>query len=333
MSTSLQDSIRTGEAAYVDTGRPNAFDHYSTRTMYFVYASSHYYPAIAKFLIYFLYIEFVGQTGGALPMILTTAVILSWIFAPIIFCPQISDAEVLMHDLVEIFAFVFSTRDKDDGKSKNDSLDKFWRLKEYKFHADHLLGTRIVYCIFKALPCFALWAIAFGSFVDYAFMYIFMLAGHMMLTFTFWFSNYSNVIRAVWMVFPFVSLWGIRMLSPQDETFTIESLMGAILFMNMLRVIHWVILIIATILVRCTGGKCWSGKRYKKFIGNLYFLLLQYHEHLYSAVAVCTVQSIAMFVVMLIWWVYGWLLRFYQWSVVRSAADQLGHNPSLVKTL
>lgn len=266
-------------------------------------------------------------------MILTSAVTLSWIFAPVIFCPQISDAEVLMHDLVDVFSFVFSTRNKEDNKDKKESLDKWWRLVEYKFHGENILGTRLVYFVTKLIPCFVLYAISFGAFVDYAFMYIFMFAGHLMLTFTFWFSNYSNVIRALWMVFPFVSMWGVRTLSPHDSAFTLEAGMGLILFLSVLRIIHWACLIIATLVMKLSGGKCCGEKRYKKFIGNLYFLMLQYHVHLYSAVLVCAAQTISTFAVMLIWWIYGWLMRFYRWSVVTSAADQLGYSQSLVKTL
>merc|ERR1712087_955382 len=161
-------------------------------------------------------------------------------------------------------------------------------------------------------------------------MFLFLLMGHAMLTFTFWYSNYSNVIRAVWMLAPFVSIWMIKWLSPHDNAFTLDALMGLLLFMSLLRVFHWLILIIATLVMRCTGGKKHE-KRYKKLVGNLFFLLLQYHEHLYSAIIVCTAQSIAMFAIMLLWWVHGWMMRFYQWSVVKSASDQLGISQSRVK--
>eukprot|EP00463_Aulacantha_scolymantha_P000558 TRINITY_DN1340_c0_g1_i1.p1 TRINITY_DN1340_c0_g1~~TRINITY_DN1340_c0_g1_i1.p1 ORF type:complete len:202 (+),score=11.21 TRINITY_DN1340_c0_g1_i1:348-953(+) len=73
-ATSVLDSVRTGKAAYVETGRPNAFDHYGTRLMYQSYAISHYYPAIEKILLYYFYVKFSGS-GGVLPMILITAVI------------------------------------------------------------------------------------------------------------------------------------------------------------------------------------------------------------------------------------------------------------------
>merc|ERR1712113_264284 len=106
-----------------------------------------------------------------------------------------------------------------------------------------------------------------------------------MLTLIFWFSNYSSVLQAMWGAFPIISLYAIQKLSPFDVTLSLEALVGAVMFLWLLRIIHWLLLIILTMFLRC--NLCINERKYKKIIGNLFFLMLEYHVHMYSAVVVC----------------------------------------------
>lgn len=327
MAHAIIDSVRTGDAQYFDSGRPNAFDHYSLRTMYDFYAESHYYPALRIFgLIYFYYL-FVGLSGGALPMFLVLASLTSWIVAPVVFCPQISNLNIVTQDTVEVMNFVFAVRDKLDAKSGKESLDKFWRLKEVAFHNQEMLGTRVIWWVGLLLPCLLLWTLAFSILIDYAMLFTWVWAMHVIVTAIFNFSNYTNVVRGVWYFIPLVGTLLISLWTPGPQMFSTEVMLGAVLFMSLIRVIHWLLLILLTVwykLINCRASAETKKARevsYNNIVGHCFFLFFDYHIHLYAGICVCVTQAVFQMTLMVVAWVVDWILRFYHLQQVHSAAD------------
>jgi len=89
IASSVAESMRTGEASYIQTGRPNANTHYDWRECYFVHAASHYYPAMTIFMWYGLYLGLTQEMDTvALPMFVILGTAICWLTAPMIFCPQ-----------------------------------------------------------------------------------------------------------------------------------------------------------------------------------------------------------------------------------------------------
>lgn len=327
MAHAIVDSVRTGDAQYFDSGRPNAFDHYTIRTMYDFYAESHYYPALRIFALIYFYHLFVGLSGGALPMFLVLGSLTSWIIAPVVFCPQISNLNIVTQDTVEVMNFVFSTRDKLDMKSPKESLDKFWRAKEIGFHSQDMLGTRIIWWFGALIPCVILWTLAFSTLIDYAMLFAWVWVTHVIVTAIFNFSNYTNVVRGVWYFVPLVGTLLIKFWTPNPRLFSAEVMLGAVLFLLLLRVIHWLFLILVTVwykLINCRANAETKKARevsYNNLVNHCFFIFLNYHVHLYAGILVCVTQVVFQLVLMVLAWIVDWVLRFYKAQQVHSAAD------------
>jgi len=316
MATSVLDSVRTGKAAYVETGRPNAFDHYGTRLMYQSYAVSHYYPAIEKIVLYGFYVKFSGS-GGTLPMIMITGVVLSWILGPVLFCPQISDLNVVKGDVFEAFTFLFNVISKYDQKKPSESMDAMWREKEQKFHSLDNMYTRIIWWLLQVIPSILIWGISFSAFIDYACLYLFLWGSHIFLTITFYYTNFANIVAAFWMVTPIASFCFITLNSPRYSPFTVESTFGGLLFIIFLRSFHHFILILFSCAFKCRihrkqQEKKELEKQYEDLVKFSFFLFLQYHVHLYAGFVIILFQSVFEICLMIVSSVYNYLYNSWE---------------------
>lgn len=294
--------------------------------MYQLYAESHYYPGVTVVLLYLFYVEFVGGAGGTLPMILVTATTMAWFFAPVIFCPQISDLRLFVTDLVQVFNFLFSTRDKLDNKKAGESMDKFWRSSDEKFHALDNLTTRVVWLIFNLIPFTIFCSVSFSMFIDYMALFSFLLVGHLLCTFMFFFSNYTNVVRGIWMIFPFIAMWLLSSFMPFPTPWTTEAFLGLALFLLGVRIAHWLLLIVFTIIIKlrfCCMNDTSQKKtklRYTKFVNNMFFFSMSYHIHLYFGIIIVCAQCVVQVAFMVILVVLDVVVRMYRSLQVHSAA-------------
>jgi len=106
VSSAVQETVLTGQATYIKTGRPNANKHYTWRECYFVHCESHYNPAFEVLFLYVFYRALANQRDtAALPMFTILATLVVWLTGPILFCPQPRIAS-LSADLREFFSFL-----------------------------------------------------------------------------------------------------------------------------------------------------------------------------------------------------------------------------------
>jgi len=312
MASAVVESFRTGKAAYVTTGRPNAFDHYSLIVMYLSYASTHYYPAIEKMWLYYFYSQLTGSSG-TLPMIMITLVLVSWIIAPVLFCPQISDLQVVKKDIFEAFSFLFAVvSDKHDKKEESESMDKFWRKREQRFHSEPLL-TRIMCLLGRCIPCGLIWTIAYSAFYDYCGVYLFLWVGHILFTGAFFWTNYANIVGCIWMAFPILGCYFVTYATPRRTIDSVESLFGAFMLLATLRIAHHAFLILVTIFQKlcCCGSKnkCCN---YEKLVKISFFVFAQFHVHLYTGVLIIAAQSVCEICLMIIQMMYTFFYRSWE---------------------
>jgi len=120
IAAGVQDTLLTGQATYIKTGRPNANKRYTWRECYFVHCQSHYYPAFSIFFWYIFYRALAMQRDtAALPMFMILATLLVWLVAPILFCPQ-PRLQSVQDNLKEFFSFIIAKpeetiRERDPG--------------------------------------------------------------------------------------------------------------------------------------------------------------------------------------------------------------------------
>lgn len=324
MVNSMVTSLRTGKAAYVNTGRPDPFDHYSTTTMYICYAQSHYYPALEKLVLYIFYTKFTGNSG-TLPMFLTFSIIFGWIFSPVYFCPQIEDLQVVKQDIFEVGNFLFTVIDKKDSHKAENSMDKMWRKKDQEFHHIDSCKTRILWWCMKAIPVACLFLMSFAVFFDYCVLYLFMWIWHVCFTLAFMWSNYSNMFSFIWMLMPLILSYVITYGTPQRSPTSVEAIFGLFMFIHMLRLIHHLILILASGICKCRRNcsktekdKGRINKQYKDFIDFCFFIFFQYHVHLYAGVLVCVFQSLFELCMMVLFALRKYFVSSWKNAMLRS---------------
>jgi len=124
IAAAVSETISTGKAEYVSTGRPNANTHYSWRDCYFIHSVSHYYPAFQVCFAYCVYYLLAMSYGfDLLPMIVVLSSCALWLVAPILFCPQ-PTVRTIIKDLSEFWQFCiaypdWSSREMQREKNKN----------------------------------------------------------------------------------------------------------------------------------------------------------------------------------------------------------------------
>jgi len=206
-ASAVSASIRTGKAIYIATGRPTAFDHYDLKSAYILYVESHYYPALTNFLLWILYRQFLDDNGGVVPMVLVLFTTITWLIAPVLYCPQVGSWYYFRLDVSVFRSFVFLLRGlKNDNTIKeNTSLDKMWREKERQNQDRDIVGTRLIYLSGAIIALLCLLMVAFSTMIDYLFVYFYIWVIHLLMTMTWIFTNYANAVSGLWMVFPILA--------------------------------------------------------------------------------------------------------------------------------
>eukprot|EP00933_Yihiella_yeosuensis_P009238 TRINITY_DN11506_c0_g1_i1.p1 TRINITY_DN11506_c0_g1~~TRINITY_DN11506_c0_g1_i1.p1 ORF type:complete len:444 (+),score=31.03 TRINITY_DN11506_c0_g1_i1:132-1334(+) len=109
IASGVKETMQTGEASYIGTGRPNANTHYSWKECYYLHVESHYYPALVIMTAYVLYVLLASDHGlTVLPMFIVLITSGLWICAPMLFCPQ-PTLGTLVADLTEFWQFLIAT--------------------------------------------------------------------------------------------------------------------------------------------------------------------------------------------------------------------------------
>jgi len=109
IAMAVTETISTGEAAYIATGRPNANTHYSWRECYFLFVKTHFYPGLQVLFMWLLYTLLASEFGvSSLPMALIIFAAMMWINAPVMFCPQ-PTLVTLGRDTSELWNFIIAT--------------------------------------------------------------------------------------------------------------------------------------------------------------------------------------------------------------------------------
>lgn len=295
ISETLKTSFRTGKAAYINTGRPNPFDHYSLQSAYLFYANTHYHPALEILLYYWMYRCFVTSAGGATPMFLVLTTVTTWLLAPVMFCPQIGSSQLLRKDMTKCFSFVSSVHTGEGNES--DSLDFIWRTMERESQALDSLRTRLVAFVFTVIKATILIAIFPATTIDWALIMFSLLGYNAMLTMIWSLTNFTNAIRGLWILFPIVYFMIVPVLLGQYQVWGPETILGTMVFMAIVRVLHELALILVTIIVKfllglfgCCGCCLGLRDKYVSLVDQLFFISLEYHLKLYCALFVICLQ-------------------------------------------
>uniref|UniRef100_A0A7S4PXL8 Glycosyl transferase 48 domain-containing protein n=1 Tax=Alexandrium monilatum TaxID=311494 RepID=A0A7S4PXL8_9DINO len=161
IASSVEETMTTGKANYISTGRPNANTHYGWRECYFIFCKSHYYPALKVCYSYSVYFLLARELKlDSLPMMVLMVSVLLWIVAPIIFCPQ-PTTKTLANDLSQFWQFCiaspkYSVRKMPMGEKTTEemlhaaisnprsSLYEYWLLEELKAKQTSLLFRVLV---------------------------------------------------------------------------------------------------------------------------------------------------------------------------------------------
>lgn len=118
VAAAVGGTMITGEAGYVETGRPDANKHYTWYDNWKSNAKSHYLPAINILMGYLLYYSTSKVVGGdALPMWVVNMTALVWIMAPILFCPQ-PTWSTLGRDASEFWTYIVTAPQHEEDNAK-----------------------------------------------------------------------------------------------------------------------------------------------------------------------------------------------------------------------
>jgi len=199
IASAVKETMLTGEAAYIGTGRPNANTHYSWRECYFIHVLTHYYPALTIWTCYALYKLLASEyTMNSLPMMVTMFFISMWIVAPIIFCPQ-PTFKTLPKDLSEFWQFCIATpegsvipRDVSAGVKSTEkrlrcslgdarsTLYEFW-LKQALEHKKQSVPLRIVLMFWDILQFMFVMAVCYSSMLDHIWNVVVLCTIHILM--------------------------------------------------------------------------------------------------------------------------------------------------------
>jgi len=226
ISMAVIETIATGEAHYIATGRPNANTHYSWRECYFLFVKTHFYPGLQVLVMVLFYTLLAQQfESSSLPMLMICFTATMWINAPVLFCPQ-PTMETLTRDMGELWNFVIATPDWSIRTAKVDknktteqglrsefrdmraTLFEFW-LKTELEHKKAGIGRRILIIVYEVVKFMILLSVIYSSMIDNFWDFIVLVCLNWALWDTwrvlsrptFWFL----LVIILWMLSPF--LW------------------------------------------------------------------------------------------------------------------------------
>jgi len=183
IATAVVETIATGEAHYIATGRPNANTHYSWRECYFLFVRTHFYPGLQILFLWLIYtlLSFEFEVSS-LPMFIILFTALMWINAPVFFCPQPTLVS-LARDMSELWAFVIAVPDSSIRQSKVEknkttenmlrasfgdmraTLFEFW-LKENLEHKKQGSGRRLTVIFYEFAKLWLFLSVIYSSMID-----------------------------------------------------------------------------------------------------------------------------------------------------------------------
>mmetsp|Transcript_61949 Transcript_61949/g.191995 ORF Transcript_61949/g.191995 Transcript_61949/m.191995 type:complete len:1242 (+) Transcript_61949:535-4260(+) len=311
IASAVQETMITGKAKYIGTGRPNANTHYDWRECYFIYVKSHYYPALNVCYIYTLYFLLAQRLHlDSLPMFMVMISVLMWLVAPVLFCPQ-PTVKTLSKDLSTFWQFCIANpqwsvrkmppADKTTEEmlhtelsDKHSTLYELWLLEELKSKQTSIL-LRVLFILSNCVKVSAMLAVVHASMLDEMFHFVVVFSSQMLL-FELWrFLWRPTALMMIIMVAGLaVPLWWIRM--PLIDfmvvlaafNFGIRALMDFLLLLATLYLrpnVDWKDLPTATEEARLERKKQQMLTRRYDILVEYFFVNTQQHlQHMYYAV-------------------------------------------------
>lgn len=221
VAASVSSGLVTGQAEYINTGRPSFFTSYNKELAYRLYCTSHYYPALTIGWLYSyrlvqLLDDGANLGGTGVPLATLVIIISFWIAAPVLFCPSAISVKVALKDWAISLKFLFSL-------SGDNSLYTFWRDQNFNSCNLFKLFSRSTDFFLTVLGWILLLALDspldisnyYGFFIVYV-LYLFATALWLLI------SNYVKIWGVVatfgvlWMIFPLMTALILSVVSPND---------------------------------------------------------------------------------------------------------------------
>jgi hypothetical protein len=199
IAMAVVETMATGEAHYIATGRPNANTHYNWRECYFLFVKTHFYPGLQVLMMWLIYTLLAQEFSvSSLPMIMVAFSATMWVVSPIIFCPQPTLVS-LTRDLSELWAFIIATPDysirtakfdknktteqslRADFKDQRATLFEFW-LKHSLEHKKAGDARRVLIIFYESFKFVLVLSVVYSSMVDNLWDFILLV----LVNFAFW---------------------------------------------------------------------------------------------------------------------------------------------------
>jgi len=302
---SFVQGVITGEASYINTGRPSFFSAYSKKIAYKIYCRSHYYPALIITWLYNFRFLLNSSNPISAPLFLVVSVVFVWITGPIWFCPRSMDWEACKADAQVTFKFLFFINDDEE----SDTLFKFWKEKYAKDNdmnhslpmITHGIVMFILFLIVASLSSTT--GPVHGPFVGILFICaVLTLVWHLLPRYSF--------VTILWFLTPitFLTMLIIIGLNSNDTVYfsigswnreldfkewSQEFFIRLIVVLIALRLIAVSILLFASMLIRIFCASTLKSKQYySRLVTLMYYIGLHFHLHLYFAIVIFAVQSL-----------------------------------------
>ncbi|CAE7037246.1 CALS12 [Symbiodinium sp. CCMP2592] len=359
IASGVQETMVTGEASYIATGRPNANTHYSWKECYFIHCSSHYYPALRIFIGYSIYV-LVSQAQGfsTLPMMVLLASAVMWLIAPILFCPQPTLAS-LGHDLSEFWQFAIAAPDwsvrtlsrqlgsKDTEehlrtglRDPRSTLYEFWLLKALE-HKKFSCFQRVGFLLLEILCVVFLLSVVYSSLLDDIWLVILLYSIHYLLM-EIWRLLYRPTVltlltTVMWLLVPVIIQMPL-----------LNSFFLLLILVVTLQAVRSLVLLLVWGVLRPNldwkkmpenseserAAKQATARRVLQYdiaVEYLYVNLMGHQLHLYAAFAILLMNFAVQFVLVLLELLYGlhsWALLNPRLRSRRCCQTRRGYEPS-----
>jgi len=359
IASGVQETMVTGEASYIATGRPNANTHYSWKECYFIHCSSHYYPALRIFIGYSIYV-LVSQAQGfsTLPMMVLLASAVMWLIAPILFCPQPTLAS-LGHDLSEFWQFAIAAPDwsvrtlsqqlgsKDTEehlrtglRDPRSTLYEFWLLKALE-HKKFSCFQRVGFLLLEILCVVFLLSVVYSSLLDDIWLVILLYSIHYLLM-EIWRLLYRPTVltlltTVMWLLVPIIIQMPL-----------LNSFFLLLILVVTLQAVRSLVLLLVWGVLRPNldwkkmpenseserAAKQATARRVLQYdiaVEYLYVNLMGHQLHLYAAFAILLMNFAVQFVLVLLELLYGlhsWALLNPRLRSRRCCQTRRGYEPS-----
>lgn len=329
----------TGQAAYLNTGRPSFFTPYTKELAYRLYVQSHYYPALTVVWLYSYRAARIGQLSATIVVVMFIVVL--WFTAPVFFCPQNTDLRAVVNDWGKTAKFLIS----------NDATDKslfgYWKRKHAADNAvTQSISIRVSDLFVLVIQVVILYLLdSPGGFLDYIGFWI-LWAAFVVLTlmgralrqgcgaFGPVVMLFRPLALLIWTLAPAVTLtvlvmYGLLEIYAENSVAqffiglptysdTAAFLIRLVLLMMFLQILLRLSLIIAAACLPKNKDAADKAKydakvkRYEAFVETVFLLSLSYHVHMYCAVAIFLVQFVTSLAVLLLGKIMFFLLELGQ---------------------